>query len=81
MNFGLAYSVLAHYSSSGHGNDPEVLEREKQRNLAKHHYQTTAPVDDAPGWNEYLASDSEAFVKVSCRPTHHLELSLTVERP
>ena len=82
MTFGLAYSVLAHYSSSGRGYDPEVLELEKWRNLlAKQQYQTAAPVDDAPGWNEELASDSEAFVKVSCRPTRHLELGLTVECP
>ena len=43
-----------------HGNDPEVLEREKHRNLSgttKHRY------ENAPGWNENLASESEATVK------------------
>ena len=46
--------------STMHGNDPEILEREKHRNLSgtqKHHY------ENAPGWNENLASESEATVK------------------
>eukprot|EP00877_Chromochloris_zofingiensis_P014420 jgi/Chrzof1/9231/Cz03g40230.t1 len=49
----------------GHGshvsdNDPEVLEREKQRNLKG---QTPEFVPGVPGWNPKLASDSEAAVK------------------
>lgn len=60
---------LAAWDKFGHGYDPEVLELEKWRNLlAKQQYQTTAPVDDAPGWNEDLASDSEAFVKADRTP-------------
>ncbi|ORY00197.1 hypothetical protein K493DRAFT_348020 [Basidiobolus meristosporus CBS 931.73] len=44
--------------------DPEILEREKQKNLRgetknnKHH----------PGWNEKLASHSEASVKADRTP-------------
>ncbi|KAG2149144.1 uncharacterized protein EDB93DRAFT_1143993 [Suillus bovinus] len=48
--------------STMHNNDPETLEREKRRNLSGTH-QTSSPHDDAPGWNEDLASASEAHVK------------------
>jgi len=46
-----------------HDNDPEVLEREKRRNLSRQPYQTSSPLDHSPGWNELLASTSEANVK------------------
>ncbi|KAJ7182616.1 hypothetical protein C8R43DRAFT_869045, partial [Mycena crocata] len=49
--------------STRHGNDPEVLEREKERNLSKTQHKTSTPHEHAPGWNEHLASDSEASVK------------------
>ncbi|KAJ6530373.1 hypothetical protein DFH09DRAFT_934329, partial [Mycena vulgaris] len=49
--------------STRHDNDPEVLEREKQRNLSKTQHKTSTPHEHAPGWNEHLASDSEATVK------------------
>ncbi|KAA1467666.1 hypothetical protein DENSPDRAFT_832774 [Dentipellis sp. KUC8613] len=52
-----------YYSSSNHNNDPEILEREKRRSLSGHPYQQSAPNDDAPGWNESLATDAEADVK------------------
>jgi hypothetical protein len=42
----------------------QVLEREKRRNLARHPYQTSSPLDHSPGWNETLATASEANVKV-----------------
>lgn len=48
--------------STMHDNDPEVLEREKQRTLSGEH-RKTPHLDGAPGWNEHLASSSEAFVK------------------
>ncbi|KAI0822561.1 hypothetical protein BC628DRAFT_669846 [Trametes gibbosa] len=52
------------YSSTGHDNDPAVLEREKRRNLNKEQHKTSTPLPDhAPGWNESLASESEAAVK------------------
>lgn len=51
-----------------HENDPEVLEREKRRNLSRVGYQTSAPVDDAPGWNELLATNAEASVKADRTP-------------
>ena len=41
----------------------KVLEREKQRTLSGEH-RKTPHIDGAPGWNEQLASLSEAFVKV-----------------
>jgi hypothetical protein len=47
-----------------HDNDPEVLEREKQRNLLKIQHKTSTPHEHAPGWNEHLATASEASVKV-----------------
>ncbi|KZS92332.1 hypothetical protein SISNIDRAFT_550367 [Sistotremastrum niveocremeum HHB9708] len=55
--------TAALYSSTVHENDPETLEREKARNLAKEQHHTSTPHEHAPGWNEYLASSSEAHVK------------------
>lgn len=46
-----------------HDNDPEILEREKYRNLSKTQHRTSTPLDNAPGWNEHLATASEASVK------------------
>lgn len=43
----------------------QLLEREKHRNLTQSQHKTSTPhKKDAPGWNEYLASASEANVKV-----------------
>ena len=42
----------------------QVLEQEKRRNLSKQQHKTSTPIDEAPGWNENLASASEAAVKV-----------------
>lgn len=43
----------------------QVLEREKHRNLSgKHRSENPALHEHAPGWNENLASASEATVKV-----------------
>ncbi|KAK0450298.1 uncharacterized protein EV420DRAFT_1646538 [Desarmillaria tabescens] len=50
-------------TSSVHGNDPVLIEREKKKSLSKSRIQTSAPVDSAEGWNEFLATDSEVFVK------------------
>ncbi|KAI0311133.1 hypothetical protein OF83DRAFT_1069318 [Amylostereum chailletii] len=41
----------------------QVLDREKRRSLNKQPYQTSSPMDHAPGWNETLATSSEAHVK------------------
>ncbi|KAI0072953.1 hypothetical protein K474DRAFT_1604172 [Panus rudis PR-1116 ss-1] len=46
-----------------HDNDPEVLETEKQRNLKKEQHKYSTPNKNAPGWNQHLASASEAAVK------------------
>ena len=43
----------------------QVLETEKQRNLKKIQHKTSSPIRNAPGWNQHLASASEAAVKVS----------------
>jgi hypothetical protein len=43
-----------------------VLEREKHKNLAGK--QEKSLIDNAPGWNDLLASASEAVVKV-CHAT------------
>ena len=43
----------------------QTLEREKRRNLNGNQHKTSTPIDDAPGWNEDLATASEAHVKVS----------------
>jgi hypothetical protein len=44
---------------------PKILELEKRRNLSKTQHQTSTPISHAPGWNEALATESEAFVKVN----------------
>ncbi|KAJ7126921.1 hypothetical protein C8R44DRAFT_779904 [Mycena epipterygia] len=46
-----------------HDNDPETLEAEKGRNLSGTQHRTSTPHKHAPGWNEHLASTSEASVK------------------
>ncbi|KAF8071891.1 hypothetical protein FPV67DRAFT_1651159 [Lyophyllum atratum] len=56
-------------SSMMHDNDPVTIEIEKRRTLSKeHHSKTSPPHIDAPGWNEHLASNSEASVKASAIP-------------
>lgn len=42
----------------------QLLELEKQRNLSKQQHKTSTPISGAPGWNEALATSSEAAVKV-----------------
>ena len=87
--------VAKRYSSTEHGNDPEVraqssysaseypltpfqvLEREKQRNLRNEQHKTSTPIRNAPGWNLYLASESEADVKVSPTSLCLIVLALT----
>ncbi|KAJ7928971.1 hypothetical protein B0H13DRAFT_2311247 [Mycena leptocephala] len=51
------------FSSTMHDNDPVILETEKVRNLAGTQYKTSTPHKHAPGWNEHLATASEASVK------------------
>jgi len=46
-----------------HDNNPALLEEEKHRNLTQTQHKTSTPHAHAPGWNEYLASSSEAFIK------------------
>ena len=45
-------------------NDPLVLETEKRRNLQNLQHKTSTPHEHAPGWNEDLATVSEAVIKV-----------------
>lgn len=45
-------------------NTLQVLEKEKHRNLSRTQHETSTPHKHAPGWNEYIASASEANVKV-----------------
>ncbi|KAF9052522.1 UPF0187-domain-containing protein [Hymenopellis radicata] len=51
------------YSSTMHDNDPVVLETEKMRNLSSVQHKTSTPHSHAPGWNEHLATASEASIK------------------
>ncbi|KAG0700296.1 hypothetical protein DFH29DRAFT_642237 [Suillus ampliporus] len=57
------YGSTRRYTSTMHDNDAETLEREKRKNLSGTQHKTSTPIDDAPGWNEDLASTSEAHVK------------------
>ncbi|OCF35410.1 hypothetical protein I316_02960 [Kwoniella heveanensis BCC8398] len=50
-------------ASSVHNNDPEVLDKEKAKNLQGKQDDSAPHKEHAPGWNENLASDSEANVK------------------
>jgi hypothetical protein len=45
----------------------QVLEREKKKNLEGTQHKSL--IHDAPGWNDKLASSSEAVIKV-CQPCH-----------
>ncbi|TFK27498.1 hypothetical protein FA15DRAFT_666347 [Coprinopsis marcescibilis] len=60
------------YSSTMHDNDPEILEREKHRNLTGKTSSNLFP--HAPGWNEKLASASEATVKADKSTDSPLEM-------
>ncbi|KAI0034225.1 hypothetical protein K488DRAFT_45946, partial [Vararia minispora EC-137] len=65
--------------STMHDNDPTILEREKHRNLSRQPFQTSAPMDHAPGWNEHLATTAEANVKAdqsTVRPEDLAELTV-----
>jgi hypothetical protein len=63
-----------------HDNDPEILELEKNRNLKGKQHKTSTPHAHAPGWNEHLASASEAFIKADQSSGSASELqSRTVE--
>ncbi|KAG8959319.1 hypothetical protein FRC03_008164 [Tulasnella sp. 419] len=55
--------------ASVHANDPEIIQKEKDRNLSGKQHETSSPhKKHAPGWNEHLASDAEANIKVSNVP-------------
>lgn len=45
-------------------NDPKVLEAEKHKNPASEQRTASIPISEAPGWEEDLATSSEAHVKV-----------------
>ncbi|KAK9815592.1 hypothetical protein WJX72_006474 [[Myrmecia] bisecta] len=51
---------LMGYGSNQSDNDPDVLEREKQKNLRG---ENPVHMPGVEGWNENLASESEASVK------------------
>lgn len=59
-------NTLTGYSTM-HDNDPEVLEREKRRNLSGEQLKTPH-IKNAPGWNQHLATSSEVHVKVGSSP-------------
>ncbi|ODN84685.1 hypothetical protein L202_00581 [Cryptococcus amylolentus CBS 6039] len=59
----VARSVALRSMATRHGNDPEVLQKEKARNLRGEQDSSAPHKEHAPGWNEHLASDAEANVK------------------
>ncbi|KAJ7170794.1 hypothetical protein C8R43DRAFT_981085 [Mycena crocata] len=69
------------FSPTMHDNDPEILDAEKARNLAGTQHRTSTPhKQHAPGWNEHLASASEASVKADKATGSPAELqSTTIE--
>ncbi|ODO03360.1 hypothetical protein L198_02206 [Cryptococcus wingfieldii CBS 7118] len=50
-------SVALRSMASRHGNDPEVLQKEKARNLRGQQESSAPHKEHAPGWNEHLAAD------------------------
>ncbi|KAF7336675.1 hypothetical protein MVEN_02102500 [Mycena venus] len=62
--------LLTVFLSTMHDNDPVTLETEKVRNLSGVQYKTSTPHKHAPGWNEHLASASEASVKADKAADH-----------
>jgi len=75
-------TALTHYSTTStmHDNNPEILELEKKRNLSKTQHLTSTPHAHAPGWNEPLATESEASVKADKGPESDVDLQArTVE--
>jgi hypothetical protein len=58
-------------SSQAHAHATQTLEREKQKNLKGEQDDKSAPMDKAPGWNQHLASRSEAEVKVRVASPPH----------
>ncbi|KAK7033180.1 hypothetical protein R3P38DRAFT_2921212 [Favolaschia claudopus] len=65
------------FSSTMHDNDPQTLEEEKGRNLSGTQHRTSTPHKHAPGWNEHLASASEASVKADKDTMSPLDLQKT----
>jgi len=63
----IARTLTSH--SSRHGNDPEVLEKNKQSLLRKHQKDSK----EDPHWHEELASDAEAFIKAERNEIHATE--------
>ncbi|KAJ7069244.1 hypothetical protein C8F01DRAFT_1245452 [Mycena amicta] len=64
LNRGSAWWTQARFSSTVHENDATTLELEKARNLKNIQHKTSTPhKQHAPGWNEYLATSSEAYIK------------------
>ncbi|EAL22529.1 hypothetical protein CNBB4070 [Cryptococcus deneoformans B-3501A] len=58
-----AVRILSRGAASKHDNDPNVLAREKARNLSGTQDSSAPHKEHAPGWNEHLATDAEANVK------------------
>ncbi|KZW01279.1 hypothetical protein EXIGLDRAFT_830231 [Exidia glandulosa HHB12029] len=65
------------HGSTMHGNDPETLEREKQKNLSGESHDD---VKHAPGWNQNLASKAEAEVKADQQSASPEELQKETTR-
>ncbi|CAG8593079.1 11115_t:CDS:2 [Dentiscutata heterogama] len=61
----LSFVSLNFVNSNASDNDPLIIEREKQRLLKG---KVVGNVKHAPGWNERLASDSEAMIKAEREP-------------
>ena len=58
------YTFLITSRLHEHTYSPQLMEKDKRRNLSGGHHRTSAHIEDAPGWNECLATASEANVKV-----------------
>ncbi|CAG8515240.1 16233_t:CDS:2 [Funneliformis mosseae] len=65
MNSGIRKRWYTPVGSHVYDNDPVILDREKKRLLNGN---VKSLLKSAPGWNEMLASDSEAVVKAEREP-------------
>ncbi|EIN08241.1 hypothetical protein PUNSTDRAFT_134632 [Punctularia strigosozonata HHB-11173 SS5] len=68
--------------STEHGNDPQTLAKEKSKNLSGSQMndpnsESEPMPEHAPGWNQKLASSSEAGVKADRHPASAEELQRT----
>ncbi|CAG8473582.1 7955_t:CDS:2, partial [Ambispora leptoticha] len=79
-NFSISRWYAAPVGSHVSNNDPKILEKEKEKTLkvssSSKEKVNKSRVKHAPGWNELLASDSEAIIKAERGHGHDINCSI-----